>query len=430
VVNALLIVPVLTALAGLVHRLVHGKRVGMTPLAGYSAAWITVFTLYLIDPLGLDQVSTYAWMLIGISSLALVLGYGCAIALAPKRSKWLRIDAGDDPATNLATADPLKLLWLACLVAGSALFVLYVNQLVSLYGLSVNTLQAFRINEGLGPVPIGFYFYIFAEPLVPISVVLWLIRSKRRSGYLLTAAFATVALLATTGRTNALYAVLWSLSAYALFQGSRLVRPRQLLVAATSLLLAFAIFQVLGENIGKTYEHSALFGRFGDQPPIPAPLVVPYLYLEGPLPTFSAVVRDTDSYGAGRYSFRPVYQFIAFFDHDITVPPHIQDFEAIPYPFNASTYLSSFYRDFGIVGVLFGPAVVGLIVGILYAGWRSRASPATLCLAAFACVVTISSVYDLPLLDLSRVVEVGALAIAAILEGHRSASQAMAMKSQ
>ena len=398
------------------HRAIHRGRVGMTPLAGYLGAWITVIGLYSVDPLELDRVTTYTWVLIAGSFIAFVAGYALVAPLGIGADTGKRTSEFDTTAANPAMARHVKRLWLVCLVLGAGLFTVYAYEIASIYGFGSGALTALRIDLSLGPAPPGFYFFIFVEPLVPLSVILALINPRRRNLYMAIAFLAVVSLLTTSGRSNATFALLWALSAFAIYAGPRLLRARLILTAVASVIVAFAIFQFLGDTIGKTYQNSYTYARFGDQPPIPAQLVGPYLYLEGPLPTFSAIVRDTDSFGLGRYTFRPIFQILAVFDHNIQVPPHIQDFRLIPYPFNTSTYLSSFYRDFGGAGVLFGPAFVGFLVGFLYTRWQVWRTPATLCLAGFASVVAISSVGDLPLLDLSRVLQFVAVAAIAVLE--------------
>jgi oligosaccharide repeat unit polymerase len=411
-----LAVPIAAVGALLAHRLIHHGRVGMTPLAGYAGAWITVIGLYSVDPFELDQVTNYTWALFAVSFMAFVGGYALARPLGIGAANGRRTSGFATTAPTPALARPLNRLWLVCLVFGAGLFMVYAYEIASIYGFSSSTLTALRVDLSLGPAPPGFYFFVFAEPLVPLSVILALLKPSYRNVYLAIGALAIMSLLATSGRANATFALLWAFSSFAIYQGSRLIRLRLILIAVASLIVAFAIFSFLGNTVGKTYQNSYLYGQFGDQPPIPAQLVVPYLYLESPLPTFSAIVRDTDSFALGRNSFRPVFQILAVFDHEISVPPHIQDFKLIPYPFNISTYLSPFYRDFGVVGVLFGPVTIGFFVGFLYSRWQVRRSPATLCLAGFASVVAISSVGDLPLLDLSRVLEFVAVAAMAALE--------------
>jgi oligosaccharide repeat unit polymerase len=422
VLAIVLAVPIAAAGALLVHRVVHGGRVGMTPLAGYAAAWITVIGMYMVDPLGLDQVTSYAWLLIGASFVTFVVGYSLAMSFGIRPGKEKRTTTLGDATANPGIVRQVSGLWCVCLAAGVGLFSIYLYELASIYGLSGNTLSALRIDTSVSSPPPGFYFYVFAEPLVPMSVVLALFNPSRRKPYLATAALATLALLATSGRANALFALLWAFCAFGIYQGSRLVRFKTALIAIATIVVALAIFQFLGDLVGKTYQHSYTYSVFGDQPPIPSQLVGPYLYLEGPLPTLSAVVDDTNSFGLGRFTFRPVLKVLAVFDHDVNVPSQFPDFQLIPYPFNVSTYLGYFYRDFGIAGVLLGPAIVGFFVGLLYAKWRQRPSPATLCLAAFAAVVATSSTFDFPLADLSRLLEVAAIAAVAVLETRSQSS--------
>ena len=413
----ILAIPIATAIAFWLHRKVHGERTGMTPLAGYIGAWVLMISAYSVDPLGLYESTTLAWMLIGASFTTFIVGYAFAMFHASRRERTAR--ANHRTRMDAMTTKPIRLLWLIFLSFEVVLFVVFAFEIARTYGVSSTTLTALRIDEGRGHVPPGFYFFVFAEPIVPISAILALIEPRHRVRYLAVAGLSIAMLLTTSGRSNVIFAILWALCAFAIYQGPALIRPRVVLVAVAALLLAFAIFQVIGNTIGKSYQNSYVYARFGDHPPIPAPFVYPYLYLEGPVPTFSAIVTHTHSFGLGRYTFRPVFEALGLIDHQVAVPSHIQTFQSIPYPFNVSTYVSWFYRDFGVPGVVVGPALLGFLLGRIYATWRRRPSPASLALAAFACVVAIASIGDLLLLDLSRLFEFGALASIVVLERRR-----------
>src|SRR6202521_2565892 len=257
-----LAVPFAAVGALLAHRLIHQGRVGMTPLAGYAGAWITVIGLYSVDPFGLDQVTNYTWALFAVSFMAFAGGYALARPLGIGAANARRTSGFATTAPTPALARPLSRLWLVCLVFGAGLFMVYAYEIASIYGFSRSTLTALRVDLSLGPAPPGFYFYVFAEPLVTLSVILALLKPSYRNVYLAIGALAIMSLLATSGRANATFALLWAFSVFAIYQGPRLIRLRLILTAVASLIVAFAIFSFLGNTVGKTYQNSYLYGQF------------------------------------------------------------------------------------------------------------------------------------------------------------------------
>lgn len=396
----------------IVHRIVHRGHAGMTPLAGYIAIWVAVAGLYVINPLALNDLDFSTWILLAASIGSFTLAYAAVI----RTLTGLARPDDSDPLMRRATFSPLIYLWFICAVFGLVLFMVYIFEVARTYGFHAGSLTALRVDLGRGRVPLGFYFFVFAEPLVPISAILAL-RERRHPGlYIATALLAALALLTTSGRSNAIFALVWTFSSVMVAQGSRVMRMRSVVYVVVTAGVALALFAAVGNAVGKTYENSPVYARFGANPPIPAPFVEPYLYLVGPLPAFNAVVRDTHQFGLGRNSFRPLFEIVAVFDHRISVPPHIQPFQLIPYPFNESTYLSPMYRDFGAVGAIFGSALIGGIAALLYAMYWRQHSLAGLAIAGFGCALAIATTGDLILLDLSRVVELAAVVAAYVVE--------------
>jgi oligosaccharide repeat unit polymerase len=94
-----------------------------------------------------------------------------------------------------------------------------------------------------------------------------------------------------------------------------------------------------------------------------------FWYLASPLAAFNEFLTTFDShYHLGQCTFFPFYKWLSRFhlapEADISV---FGEFVVIPYVANVYTYLRNFYEDFGMIGVVTVPYVLGLATSALRA---------------------------------------------------------------
>jgi oligosaccharide repeat unit polymerase len=414
------------------HRMVHGRHTGATPLAAALFVWGLIIVLYVWNPLGFSAVSIEAWALIIGAGMAFLVGY--SVMIFGRNRNYARGAFSALPTvrrTDLVwTKDdlrPIRTLWTIAALTAGVLFTAYMYYILKTYGLSILSsphalLFGLRSQLGLNGAPIGFYFFYGAEPLVPLSVIMAIGDTRHRVRYLIVAAVATVALLSTTGRTNAITAILWTLSVLLLVWGRSRLRMSRLGAVAIGAMAVLALFILLGNVIGKTYSNSSIAARFGEHPPIPASLVEPYFYLVAPLPVFSQVVAQVQTGQQGRNTFREILQLVHAVDRTVSVPPLIEPYRYIPYPSNVSISITPLYEDFGVLGVLLGEFVLGILLAWAYVGWAVRRSPASLCLAAMAILVAFTTTGSAVYNQASWLVQAGLLCWVIRAE-HRTAGQ-------
>ena len=65
-------------------------------------------------------------------------------------------------------------------------------------------------------------------------------------------------------------------------------------------------------------------------------------------------------------TFYPIFKLLNLVDPTIEPPLIVAEFVSIPIEANTFTWLRQFYDDFGIVGVLIGPWVVGVVSSAVY----------------------------------------------------------------
>jgi hypothetical protein len=97
-------------------------------------------------------------------------------------------------------------------------------------------------------------------------------------------------------------------------------------------------------------------------------LSVLYIAVGAPLPTFNHVVVNPEALRYGRMTLHPIFRLAQRLRlipgaESLPVYPDVPT----PYPANAYTYLYEFYLDFGWLGVVVLPALLGWVSGVAYA---------------------------------------------------------------
>lgn len=365
------------------HKVIHRGMRGITPLAVFYASWILSGALYLWNPLKLSPISSSTLIAIAVALTCTTMGYAMVVLASPNSTVMA------DNRVELA-----KTAALALGLIGGAIFIIY----LAASGLAAGGLgalgegiQAIRFNLGRGEIPLGFYYFYFLVPLVPLCALLF--RVTKRHRYLVLLSVAGLLLLATSGRTNVFQALIWASVCWFAWKASRF-DFRRILGLVGFALLAVIIFSLVGNAVGKTYENSRLSDSLGPQAPVPKTLALPILYVSGPIPALEMVLRSPSEYAMGANSATQVAELVAFVQPSIARPQRIQDFVSIPYPFNVSTFISPLYRDFGWLGIPAGSILLGMILGMATVFWRRYPSIWSCMAMGLASVVAASSSGD------------------------------------
>jgi hypothetical protein len=407
VLTAVAIGAACSLIAVLLHRVVHGGRVGVTPLAAYYFIWTLMTVLTVWNPLGFVPVGARTWGAVIVAAVSLTLGYAIGVLGAPRGEGNVR-EAPPKPTRNLLVA---------LLVGGGLLLLLFMSTLVRL-GILIHpgvALYNLRVSLGQGTTSsVGFYFFCCFQLAVPVAALLFY--STRRIRYVFIAVTAGVALMLTSGRTKVTISLLWTAALLALLRNASSVRRRQSIMLACARSACILIFALLGNAIGKTYDNSKPFGRYGSSPQLPVSLVLPAYYLKGTLPTLDQILKTAGGEDGYRNTARPALQLARFAGAPIEVPAKIQIYYSIREPFNLSTYLSPLWRDGRYVGLTLGSFLLGLRAGAAFRWWRMRPSHATLLLTALATVTCLATALDASYTELSvwlQVLCIGLMAKAA-----------------
>ena len=382
-------------LAALIHRGLHGHGAGITPLGVLYGAWIFATSLYVANPFHLEHLTLQGTVALAAAAMSFTYAYGLVIISSRRRAAHSTVGTTRQPESIHAARQlaAFARAWMFCLIAWGLLFVVYLTQIRAYSGAGLHGLL-FTLRTSLtsnGSPPSGFYYFYFAQIVVPFGAILRIRTGRQR--YLWWSLAALLSLVLTSGRTNVIIAILsWAFVAI-LASGHKFDSRRLAKLAFAGLCVLFA-FAFLGNTIGKTYQNSELYARYGTSPPVPTSLVVPLFYVNGPISYFGQLVEDPAAKDRGSNLGRPLLQVASVVDPSISPPQKIQPFLSVPFQTNLGTYLSPIWRDFGIVGIIFVNAILGALAAIAWVLWRRRRTPGTLAITAVTMVFCASSVLD------------------------------------
>lgn len=388
-------VAIMVPMAAIVHKGLHAKGSGLTPLAVLYAIWIFVTFLYFANPFDLDRLPARAVVALVSAAVSFTLGYGIILLSARRVSTTVSDSGAAEPQSNHAARQltSFRRAWVLCLIMWLLFFAVYLTQIRAYTGDGLHALL-YSIRTSLSSTdspPSGFYYFYFAQIVVTFGAILR-IRTGHKM-YLWWAVAALLSLVLTSGRTNAIVAIA-SWAFVIILDGRHKVGWHKISTIVFVSICIFATFAFLGNTLGKTYNNSELHAAYGDNPPVPSVLAQPLFYISGPIPYFGQLTNDPGGVDRGANLGRPLLQLASVLDSSIIPPPKIQQFLRIPFQTNLGTYLSPIWRDFGILGIVFVNAVLGALVATSWVLWRRKRSPGTLAITAVMMVFCLSSVLD------------------------------------
>ncbi len=388
-------VAVTVPIAALVHKGLHPRGAGITPLGVLYAVWIFATFLYVSNPFNLERLPTQATVALISAAVSFTLGYGIVLLVSRKGATKVRAGAALEiqarhEARQLAA---FAQTWMFCLVAWCLLLAVYLAQIRAYSGAGLHVLL-YSLRTSLGnsdSPPSGFYYFYFAQIIVPFGAILR-IRTGRKM-YLWWSLAALFSLILTSGRTNIIIAIM-SWAFVAILAGGHKFDKRRIASIVFVSLCVFSTFAFLGNTVGKTYENSEMYATYGNNAPVPGSLVQPMFYVNGPISYFGQLTDSPGGEGRGSNLGRPFLQVASIFDSSILPPQKIQPFRRIPFQTNLGTYLSPIWQDFGMVGIALVNAILGALAAITWVLWRRRRTPGTLAITAVVMVFCASSILD------------------------------------
>ncbi len=232
---------------------------------------------------------------------------------------------------------------------------------------------------------VPFRLGYFLGPLVVVSVLFPQVSGIRRSaGARLGILIVTVVALGLSfGRTLLLVAILWSVALALLARGGW-HKGASLRNIGFGLVVAVGAFQLIGSATGKTGRSDSRIQAYVHPSLERNEFTSAVVYLTGAIPALSELLSDSAATvgrpDGGRdeewrppalYLLLPLWKLLGL----AAGGEEVASFVFVPIPFNVFTWLEPYYRDFGPIGVLVCPFLLGLVVAhLLMRGWAASGS--------------------------------------------------------
>jgi len=356
------------------------------PWSIYTAAWSLMFGVFFLNIISYSPVSSTAWFLFMLGTFGFYMGTVHSLILT---RHWLQSHVSDRSywRRSLSEGRLRYSIYVLFILGGIGQFI-YFKVIDDTFGIS-NLWE----NPGLirtsqdQPSFISAFFWgkflWYLNWLVCVLVVFYTtsLQKRVRVDMILVFFVALVSLLTSVERGSFVLVAIWSVLTLIYVQRSISKQPSRrngiiIVIVATVASLAYFIFQ--GTRLGKTEFAITLAGGFNipylSSRPIESPLVSSYVYLTGNIPAFDQYVLRTNEFTWGTFSLLPFFKILTkLLRLDIPLPSEVGIFVNIPFPFNTYTYLNSAYSDFGVVGVIIYPLLMGFLATYLY--MRMRRNP-------------------------------------------------------
>jgi hypothetical protein len=368
-----------------------GPEVGMLFVVGAIAVWATVR----LPPLHPAQLWAVPWAAAAglfalqllpyreLPPLAAALAAGATLAFVAGtvvgerhlgRRVWGR--TSEDLRYGLVARAAIGALVLTAL-----LLIAFLWQTIQRFGVHdalVSSVDVrIAIGNGATPVTIKFvYAAIAASALSGVAAAL-APTTNRRIAWGLAAGAAVASLYFSTGRSTLVYGGIIGATAYLLARPALPKRSRFLVGVGAIACIAVVVHILGGLVIGKTYANNTdlrVTPSFFSSHSHFRALALPYQYASAPTAALGIQVDASTPLGTSRGCavFSEPCSVLKDLGADVEPVRRIRPFTRSPLPWNTYTSLDAPLQDVGIVGTIPLMAIVGILVGALWAGARAR----------------------------------------------------------
>lgn len=329
-----------------------------SPAGIFGAIWFGTLGLYSLRIVHYPDLRLETWFILVTSAVLFIcaafgVGGGIKIAYRPS-SSW----------TEEVDQSKLRHAILMLFIGGTLGTIIQIVILTHKHGFSVFLVDPVKAKEEFNLPLIGYLHLLNMMAFVAACVYVCHFREQRLL-IGIVGFFALVSMVFDVQKTNMLKAVVWA------FFSTNYSRRRKIGITGVLLLALCGLVLFIGFTMITSPYYQGDYRAYVQQglvhlPRALAPLSLPYIYLTAGYPCFQMFVDDIDHYTYGAYTFKPVLQVIAKFFPQIAVPGTHGPVYWIPVKFNTYTFLRHAYLDFGVIGVIVYPFVLGCLSGYLY----------------------------------------------------------------
>lgn len=339
-------------------------------LTAYSFFWTTSLALYAIRLIHYYEISSEAWFYIGISWFMLYLG--TFVVIWAGRGTHNSVDSSETlerPAPRFSRN--LKFLSKSIIVLSVLSLVTIVYQfllVIRAFGsigaalLQANMLYGLRLSGEVGGIP-----YLGSLPLAACCLAGIYTALRKKITFLSILPFILVGLhgIVVMGRWNILISGYLFLAALFYTPHERFIKRNTIIAFTAIAVLVLGTFMFIsssrGLKINLRYESQDMESVRSTIMFLPSF----YFYYSAPPVAFSEYLYvGEEKVYPGSYTFKSVYNILSKFDLAEPLPP-FNPFIKTPEAINAGTYLREIHADFGPIGVIIFPYVLGIVLTIL-----------------------------------------------------------------
>ncbi len=332
-----------------------------SPLGIHGFVWFGGLGLYSLKIVNYDSLTIHSWLILIGSFFA--FGLGCFISLFPyARQKTLM---------EKAKFDEFRTRWCVYVLFSIGMVGFVVNTLsfVNSYGLS-GMLTAWRsVRQEFG---VEFFELPFAMNVLNVPLAYFYLRNfkKRRSIIFVMMIISLFVLPSAFNKTNFIRAMVILFFVYAVTSQKKIPLKAFIAVGLVSLLFFMGYWYFSYRRNPYTYYVEDQKFRLPKSISI---IAQPYVYMTANFPAFQAMANDISSleyyratYPWGYKTFFPFYVLLSKIDNSLSAKKIPGKFYNVPIPYNTYTYLRHFYSDFGAIGAIIFPFLIGLGSSFLF----------------------------------------------------------------
>jgi oligosaccharide repeat unit polymerase len=341
------------------------------PLGVFGFSWFGVLAVANLPIVDYTNISIRTWLLLVGAGLAFVFG---ALSVPPPLRK-LRTD--DAVARSLDSQNAKRVVlvavWVMFLIGllGTIMFLDRVEQSIG-WKTMFEDRRLFLYSMRFGDLKdLGLVGVLLStnQAILPMATIYLKLDRRLSPGVVFILVYSLLVSALLPGRTALFVSLSWSFFVW-LYIGPSVIWRKQLVILAL-LGLTFSVLFVFAQaslNKGTQSEQAEIteYSRFKGTSL--EPLTDIYVYGTGSLPAFDkfSFAVDLRGYTWGFESFGAVLRMANLINPNVAYPETVRQPELIPFPYNTFTFLDAFYSDFGTLGILVGPLIMGIGSQILY----------------------------------------------------------------
>lgn len=343
-----------------------------SPLGTFGVTWFTSLALYNLNLVGYSCLKTMTSFVLAMAMGSFALG-SVTIRLAyrsgvRRRSGHHEVsEPGRREEISKSSARKLLILTtvlaVSCL-AGVSLTVRYVSgilhkSMLEVYSTSFGLLGVYNAPAWVGTLT------TLGIPVLPFSIVLQRLYPGFKRYFVFLSVVTITALMLNSFRSYLFYSIVWATFVYLLSNRQQAIRHAAVAGAIIAgLLIYFALYAIVTGELFRS------------------PFLTAYHYIAANFPAFNNLLQEGEqNHTFGVLTFRPIFRALSFLlPGMVDLPSDNAPFTQTPFLTNTYTFLREFYVDFGIIGTIVFPWLIGALASLLYIAFSIKGGPGLLLL--------------------------------------------------